>query len=111
MKMSRYSPEFERKVTISSDWLHFKERLQGSVQWEKETSCIFKPGLIAFLMCPMKFTFGVFSMVSAYAAPKGPRDYSKEKGYFITHRSLISERKKGPKMIPAAPRQVAPLNT
>lgn len=90
MKMSCYSPEFERKVTISSDWLHFKETPRFSPMGGKNMSCIFKPSLIAFLMCPMKFTFWVFSMVSAYAAPKWPRDYSKEKGCFITHRSLIT---------------------
>ena len=50
-------------------------------------------------------------MVSAYAAPKWPRDYSKEKGYFITHRSLITKKKIGPEMIPASLQQVAPWNT
>ena len=59
-----------------------------------DMSCIFKPGLITLLMCPMKFTFGVFSMISAYAAPKWPRDYGKEKGHFITHRFLITQGKK-----------------
>lgn len=71
MKMSSFSPEFERKVTILSASLHFKEKHWASVQWDKKKNmlCIYKRGLIAFLMSPVKFIFRVFSMVSAYAAP------------------------------------------
>lgn len=91
MKINSYSPEFWKK-SHNLKWLN---AFQRKTPWlspigRKNMSCIFKPGLIAFLMCPMKFTFWVFSMVSAYAAPKWPRDYGKEKGYFITHRSLIA---------------------
>lgn len=57
---------------------------ESSVQWDENAPCIFKLCLIAFLICQMKFTFRVFSLVSAHATPKWPGDYSEEKGYFIT---------------------------
>lgn len=39
MKMSSFSPEFERKVTILSASLHFKEKHWASVQWDKKKTC------------------------------------------------------------------------
>lgn len=81
-KWAAILPVFQRDVTISSDRQRFKDRLHGSVQWGKNM-CIFKPWDDCFSNVP------VFSMVSVYA-DKWLKDYGKENGYFITHRSLIT---------------------
>lgn len=83
--MSSYFPEFERKShNIKLNDCVSKRDSKSSVQWDENAPCIFKLALIAFLICPKKFTFRVFSLVSAHTAPKWPGDYGKEKGYFIT---------------------------
>lgn len=101
------------KKSHNLKWLSAFQRDSEALSngWKKNMSCIFKPGLIAFLMGPMKFTFGVFSMVSAYAAPKWPRDYGKGMAILSHTGLLITWKKGGPEMIPATPRQVAPVNT
>lgn len=56
---------------------------------KKTCHAFLKPGLITLLIWPMKFTFWGFSMASAYAAPKWPGDYGKEKGLFY-HTGLFN---------------------